>query len=114
MKYLFGFLIITLAFSCGKNSDVNKNILLSANREAPMGWVSLKIYEDTTFQFISSGLREDVIYPGTVKINNDTLYFEYEGKIPKAGKVAVIKNNFVTYIEGTYLESLQIKKGLND
>lgn len=109
MKYLLGFLIIALAFSCVKNSDVNKNILLSANREASLGWVSLKIYEDKTFQFISSGFREDVIYDGTVKISNDTLYFEYEGKIPKVGKVGVIKNNFVTYIESSYVESLQIK-----
>lgn len=103
----FLFCIALIQFCCKHKPE--KTILLSADREAPMGWVSLKIYEDETFEFISSGMRDDVIYPGTVTISNDTLYFEYYDKIPKAGKIAVIKDNFITYIGGTYKESLQIK-----
>lgn len=97
---------------CNCKQKSEKNTILTADREAPMGWVKLKIYEDQTFEFITSGFREDVIYPGKVKRSNDTLYFEYSGKTPKVGKIGVIKNNFITYIKGTYVESLQIKKGL--
>ncbi len=107
LSIIFFFYILFTFQSCKQKPE--KIILLTADREAPLGWVHLNIYEDKSFEFISSGIRKDVIYPGTVRISTDTLYFEYAGKTPKAGKVAVIENNFITYIKGSYRENLEIK-----
>jgi len=35
-----------------------KKAVLVADREAPLGWAYLKIYEDKSFEFISKGLRD--------------------------------------------------------
>ena len=98
--------ILLLAYCSPKNA---KEPILLADREAPLGRVTLKIYEDRRFEFISGGTREKEIFPGTVTQKNDTLYFAYEGKIPKAGTVAVVHNGFVNYISGAYEESLEVK-----
>jgi len=94
-------LIFTACLNSNENSD--KKPILLADREAPVGWVYLRIYEDSTFEF--SGNE----YHGTVFFNNDTLLFNYEGSVPKAGKTAIIKGKYLTYIEGTYREQLEIK-----
>ncbi|MEO8516905.1 MAG: hypothetical protein ABI426_09175 [Flavobacterium sp.] len=100
--------IVFLMINCKGRSD--ENAILLADREAPMGWISLKIYNDNTFEFISSGLFSDDVYPGTVRISNDTLYFKYSEKIPKSGKTAVINKRYVTYIDGKYTEMIEIKR----
>lgn len=105
------FRIILLSFivfsflNCNRKSD--KNTLLLADREAPMGWISLKIYDDKTFEFISSGIFSDDVYPGTYKIHNDTIYFEYSEIIPHAGKIAVIDRKHIRYINSQ--ETVEIK-----
>ena len=85
---LFSFTIF-FVLNCKRKS--NENALLLADREAPMGWISLRMYNDKTFEFIYSGLFTDDIYPGTFKVHNDTIYFEYSEKTPKAGKIAIIE-----------------------
>lgn len=98
-------LVIFSVLNCKRKSD--KITLLLADREAPMGWISLKMYDDKTFEFISSGLFTDDIYPGTFKIHNDTIYFEYAKKIPKPGKTAIIEYHYIKYLDAP--EILQIK-----
>ena len=56
---------------------INKKVLLAADRKAPLGWVYLDIYEDSTFEFILTGLRDRAVYPGTVSLRHDTLLFKY-------------------------------------
>lgn len=96
--------------SCYTNKGLNENTLLLADREAPLGWVYLKIYNDSTFEFITTGLRNKNVYPGKVIITEDTLYFNYRDKIPKAGNKAIINNKIVIYTEGEYSERLEIEK----
>jgi hypothetical protein len=106
-KYiLFSTLILSLTFTAcsSSNRKSQKKVIFSADREAPIGWSYLEIYEDSTFEFI------DVEYHGTVSIRNDTFFFNYEESIPKAGKKAIIKGNYLLYIEGKYLEKLEIKQ----
>lgn len=82
-----------------------------ADREAPLGWVYLRIYKDKTFEFESRGLeRRGDIYGGTVELKNDTLYFKYSDSIPKAGNKAILTKKSVSYFDGEYHESLEIKK----
>lgn len=107
-------LIIFVAFlvllSCNNQEyEVDeKEIILSGNREAPLGWVYLTVYDDTTFNFTLTGLREATHFPGKVTIVNDTIYFEYTDSIPKAGEIAIISDYNVSYIAGEYPENIGI------
>ncbi|MBB6331036.1 hypothetical protein HNP24_001986 [Chryseobacterium sediminis] len=103
LRLLYLILIFT---SCKEDK---KEVLL-ADREAPLGWIYLKMYNDKTFEFISKGMmRDNDIYKGSYELKNDTLYFKYNDSIPKAGSKAVIDKGFVNYINGSYHESVQIK-----
>ena len=58
MKYLF---LIFIFFLISCNQQEKKETLLMADREAPLGWVYLRVYKDKTFEFESKGLeRKDV------------------------------------------------------
>ena len=99
--------IYSLLSGCSQN----KTPVLLADREAPLGWVHLKLYSDSSFEFISSGLRGSDLYPGNYVTNNDTLFFEYSDSTPpllKATK-AIITKHSVDYIDGLYPETLEIK-----
>ncbi|MET3536176.1 hypothetical protein [Chryseobacterium limigenitum] len=106
MKIRFLYLIFLLLINC-KNE---KKAVLLADREAPLGWIYLKMYDDKSFEFISQGMMRDKdIYKGIYELKNDTLYFKYNDSIPRAGSKAVIKKGFVDYINGNYPESIEIK-----
>lgn len=112
MKQLFIALIILLVIiGCSQNhSDKRgKKAVLLADREAPLGWIYLRIYQDKSFEFESRGLRTRTVYFGTFKLDSDTLIFHYKDSIPKAGSKAVISNGYVSYIDGEYSESVEIK-----
>ena len=106
MKIRFIFFIFLLIISCKEE----KKAVLLADREAPLGWIYLKMYDDCTFDFISRGiLRNEDIYSGNFNMKSDTINFKYKDSIPNAGSKAIIKNGFVTYLDGTYRESVEIK-----
>jgi hypothetical protein len=95
---------------CKNNNEQHKKKpILLADRDAPLGWIYLRIYDDSTFQFESRGLeRQGDIYSGKVKITTDTLFFNYTDSIPKAGKTAVYNSTRIAYIDGQYPESMLI------
>lgn len=102
----FNFLVLV---QC-KSKMQKKNPILLADREAPLGWVYLRIFEDSTFEFESRGLeRKGDIYPGTVRITRDTLFFSYTDSIPNAGQTAVYNSTRVAYIDGKYPENMEIR-----
>ena len=106
MKFNFICLILIIITSC---KEEKKTVLL-ADREAPLGWIYLKMYDDYTFDFISRGaLRDEDIYSGNYNIKSDTVYFKYNDSIPNAGSRAIIKDGFVNYLNGKYRESVEIK-----
>ncbi len=72
MKYPILILsVILIIISCDRTKK--KETILLADREAPLGWVYLRIYNDKTFEFESRGLeRRGAIYGGTVELKNDT------------------------------------------
>jgi hypothetical protein len=106
------FLTLLTITSCSltRKADISKPTILKAYREAPLGYVNLIIFQDSTFEFVLSGIRskDKTIYPGKVKIANDTLFFAYSDSIPKAGKIAIYNDWFVSYIDGNYQQTLQI------
>ncbi len=105
-------ILIFILSSCwerNKRDYENKEPILLADREAPLGWVYLRIYKDSTFEFENRGLRFGTIYLGKVKITADTLYFEYTDSVPKAGSKAIYSDKYVSYVNGDYPERVEIK-----
>lgn len=103
-------LTLTTLTSCNNfRTKTEKPLLLKADREAPLGWVYLSIYQDSTFEFTLTGIRgvRDV-YFGKVEIRKDSLFFAYSDIIPRAGKTAVYNDKVVAYIDGKYPERLNI------
>lgn len=93
------------------NSTIRKEKtpILKADREAPLGWVYLTIYQDSTFEFTLTGIRgADDIYKGKVEIHKDSLFFAYSDSIPRAGKTAIFNDKAVAYIDGEYPERINI------
>ncbi len=107
MKILILLFLGIVLFGCGTSKK--KHPVLLADREAPLGWVYLKMYDDNSFEFILTGLRDEDVYPGTYTLKRDTIFFQYRDSIPKAGKTAILSKGYVSYIEGTYHESVQIQ-----
>ena len=105
-------LLILILVCCSCDQQTKKKVaILLADREAPLGWVYLRIYEDKTFEFESRGLeRKGKIYAGKIDLKNDTIYFHYADSVPKAGSIAIISKNTVSYSGGLYPETLGIKK----
>lgn len=99
--------LILIIISCKKE---DKKEVLLADREAPLGWIYLRMYDDNSFEFISQGMvRDKDVYSGSYELKNDTVYFKYGDSIPKAGSKAVIEKGWVNYVNGSYPESVQIK-----
>lgn len=107
LKKISLLLLMTLFFcSC---SDKKDKIVLSADREAPLGWIFLNLYDDNSFEFISKGLRNKQIYLGNYRLKEDTIYFSYKDSIPNVGNIAILGNGHVRYINGQYHEIVEIK-----
>lgn len=103
------FASLTMTSCNNSNNTTEKPTLIRADREAPLGWVYLTIYQDSTFEFTLTGMRgAGNIYKGTVEIGKDTLHFTYADSIPKAGKTAVYNDKVVAYIDGEYPERVNI------
>jgi hypothetical protein len=109
MRTFCGMLIILCSALYGCRNSQEKETVLLADREAPLGWIYLRMYTDSSFEFESRGLRDKDVYHGTYKLRGDTIYFNYRDSIPKAGTKAIITNKSVSYINGSYHESVGIK-----
>ena len=109
-------IIFTLLIFIGSSSTDNKKVEkpepnLLADREAPLGWVYLRTYPDSSFEFIITGLRDRTIYAGQYSIKTDTIFFDYTDSIPKLNSTkAIFKNNSIVYLDGTYGEVLGVSK----
>jgi hypothetical protein len=103
------FCMLTLT-QCKNDEQQKKKPILLADREAPLGWNYLRVFEDSTFEFESRGLeRKGDIYSGTVRITPDTLFFNYTDSIPRAGQTAIYNSTTIAYIDGQYPERMSIK-----
>ncbi|RIJ47129.1 hypothetical protein D1614_15320 [Maribellus luteus] len=102
-------LIVGLLSSCNNQKTSDKeNPILVAQREAPIGWIWLNLYPDSTFEYISGGVRNKRIYTGNFKMNADTILFDYKDSIPFIGSKALISNIHINYLNGKQNERLEI------
>ena len=110
MKHVIIIITLSLILNSCNRSEKKETILL-ADREAPLGWIYLRVYKDRTFEFESRGLeRRGDIYSGTIELKNDTIYFNYSDSIPKAGNRAILTKKFISFLNGEYSERLEIKQ----
>jgi len=113
-KAIYAIIVSLIIVSCQRvqNSKIERNEVLEAGREAPLGWVYLTVFKDSTFQFVLTGIRSNdrVVFPGKVRIVEDSLFFTYTDSVPKVGTIAIIKNKMVIYTNGEYLETLKVGK----
>ena len=114
MKYLSTLFILLGIIACNpstKKTDAALRPILSGYREAPLGWVYLRAYADSSFKFILTGLRDRHVYSGTYQINADTIYFKYADSVPKLNSFkAIITHNSIVYVDGSYPEILNVTK----
>lgn len=101
---------ILLFAACANHVIGHKEPIFAADRKAPLGWVYLTVYQDSSFEFVSQGLRSKAdVYAGRVSQKGDTLFFNYTDSVPKAGKTAIVTAKSVRYIDGAYPESMGIR-----
>lgn len=110
MKRLPIVLLVLFLSACATSRNPKlKSAVLLADREAPLGWVYVRLFADQTFEFESRGLFTGTIYPGRYTVSGDTVFFNYSDSAPTAGSIAVITNKHLAFINGTYPERVEIK-----
>lgn len=101
--------------SCSSNNDIkpktdNRQPVLLATNEAPLGWERLRIYIDSTFEFESYGVNAQELIKGMVNISNDTLYFDFISSQAKLNRIATYNERTVEYIVNDSRRSMDITK----
>ena len=114
---LFG--LLGLLFQCnqskkGTNEFGKVEQIFAENNYDLGGSAKLNIYADSTYEFTvtNGGFDHEKIdkFKGSCYIKNDTIYFKpFAFKYVNSGK-AIIKNNFVEFIEGEYPLKVKIRK----
>ncbi len=100
---------ILILVSCAEKRAEEKEPILLADREAPLGWTYLRIFQDSTFEFVVSGPWSSTVYSGKAEIDKKQISFAYKDSIPRAGNVAIYDKNMVYYTHGSYPERLGIR-----
>jgi len=114
-KNVLYFLLFTLHFlflnSCKKKNPLNKNktLVLTAISDASVGGLFLNIYKDSSFDFTSQSMLHKNTFSGKIKMENDTLYFNFKNAIPDIGTKAIFTPNTIAFVEGAHPESLLIR-----
>ena len=104
---LLSFLII----ACASSANSKKEPFLLASREAPLGYVTVQLFSDNSFEFINGSIRSaySKSYSGTFQTIGDTLIFSYAGSVPGNGCDRAIRTERFLVFEGC-LGSLEIQK----
>ncbi|MGD1890210.1 MAG: hypothetical protein ACFB15_06385 [Cyclobacteriaceae bacterium] len=98
MKTILIFIVLLICTSCAskvKEKDENRIPVLRADREAPIGWVYLDLYQDNSFD-LKFG-RRDKPKTGTYTLSNDTIYFQYDDEIDFYRSKGVINDKWVCF-----------------
>ena len=102
MKYIpYIFILVILSCSNSKQEKTKqKEIIYSARREAPLGWVILDLHPNNEFTFYNNGLRVINKYPGKYSLNKDTITLNFEDSLPTSRhgcNKAIISENFINF-----------------
>ncbi|PDS24948.1 hypothetical protein [Flavobacterium branchiophilum] len=113
------FIILSLFINCKKEKikieKQTKFVQIYAENDYGMfGKINLKIYSDNTYNCVryetSPNYEKTEKFNGFLKIVNDTInFFPFDFK-PNYSTKAVIKNNFVEFVDGEYPLKIEIKR----
>ncbi len=117
-KYFLFFGLIGLFCKCAKKEETNELVkveqVLAENIYDLIGSSKLQIYSDSTYDFtvIENSPNHEKIdkYKGRCFIKNDTVFFEpFDFQYTNSTK-AILKNNFIEFIQGDFPYKIKIKK----
>ena len=102
MKYIpYIFILVILSCSNSKQEKTKeKEIIYSARREAPLGWVILDLHPNNEFTFYNNGLRVINKYLGKYSLNKNTITLNFEDSLPTSRhgcNKAIISKNFINF-----------------
>ena len=81
----------------GCHREEPTDLLLSAEREAPVGWVRVRLFRDSTFEL---SLDRGSWKRGTFRTARDTFYFDYLGETDSQRHMAVIRDKRLCFLAG--------------
>lgn len=90
--------ILLITMYCNRNKNTENNILY-AEYEAPLGYIHLTIFKDSTFEYLSRGIWTHSVWNGKAIINKDSIFFEYDVSIPIVGERAYYNSKYVDFIK---------------
>lgn len=123
-KLLYGILIFSLLLSCKKEKTeiqkpIKKELIYAENNYGSFGIIghvnkiSLKIYSDSSYYCVryqkDFDSEKTEKFNGTFKIKNDTMLFFPLYFKPNHSAKAIIKNNFVEFVDGESPLKIEIK-----
>lgn len=83
-------LLIWLMLGCNTSEEKTPELILAADREAPIGWVNFNAYADNTFKY---SLSRNTMYEGTYILNGDTLLLSCSDSTIGIDKVVINKGS---------------------
>ena len=113
------FLILSLFINCKKEKiKIEKQTkieqIYAENDYGMFGKINLKIYSDSTYTCLRYETRPNYEktekFNGFLKIVNDTIFFFPFDFKPNHSTKAVIKNNFVEFVDGEFPLKIEIKR----
>ncbi len=113
MKIRITYILILILLSCAPMEEIkhsNLQPILLATSEAPLGWERLRIFIDSTFEYEIAGFNFNKLYKGSVKISDDSLFFNYINSNDTIGSKAIFNNQTVNYLDGSRQQSLDVTK----
>jgi hypothetical protein len=107
------FITPLLLCQCSHKEKISNEIIIAENNYEGIYSQTLTLSRDSTFSFKlvdyvpTTEIKED--FKGKYHIKNDTVYFSQKVQFVE-GDIAVLKNNFVEFINGRYPFKIQIVK----
>ena len=86
-----------LVMLAGCHDEAPTDLLLAAEREAPIGWVRVRLFRDSTFEL---SLNRGSWKRGTFRTAQDTIIFDYLGETDSLRQRAVVVENELRFIGG--------------
>ncbi|OMP31626.1 hypothetical protein [Mangrovimonas sp. DI 80] len=98
MRKILALFSLILILNCSNNNSQkdNRKFVFKANREAPIGWVYLDLYADSSFDLRFN--RRGKPNSGKYQYIEDTIYLKYDLKQDVYRSKAIINKNNLCFI----------------
>ena len=87
--------IVAVSLLGGCNNEEPTDLLLAAEREAPIGWVKVRLFRDSAFAL---SLSRHGWQRGTFQTRQDTFYLNYNGETDTLRNKAVLRGEQLCFL----------------